>query len=268
MNHSHETNPETIQKKAITGVPVGNKLKKLIDGEVLVDIDREVAESFISSANAHNGLLPFLQAKNVDFNKRGIYKLKYSLLRDIFGLMESIGAEYLNFNFVEIDPKHAKLDLESVAGTDSMIYMVASLKRNEGDYFEDQHYLLINAKDSQKLSDLNITDQEKCPLENKFLNKSYGIFKEYFMDVDGKNTQSIDYHIEDLRKTLEKEDGNCNAFNVYLCQISNVAEVIKDIIPTAHPSSTYDTHFKNREKQTTLVFYSGTDYYDMGSLRP
>lgn len=270
MKNSHETNQETVQQKANTGGPVGNKLENLIDGGVLVDgIDKEVAESFISCANATNGLLPFLQTRSVDFNNEGIYKLKYSLLKEVYNLMKSLGAKYLNFSFVEINPKHENLDLESYAGSNSMIYMITTLKRDEDNHFENQHYLLLNAKDSHSLSDQNMTDQEKFPLENKFFKKSYDIFKEYYMYINNENTQSIDYHIDDIKETLDKEEGKCDVFIVHLCQISNVAEVIKDIIPTAHPSSTYETHFKNREKQTTLVFHGSEDnYYDMGSLRP
>lgn len=267
MSNLNETNQETsVEKANHQKGPIGNKFSQLVDGHPICPIDRIVAESFIE--NAKIGMLPFLNKNSVNYNSNGIYKVNCNLLREICEIMEENNAVKLNFTLVEIDSNHPKLDVNPRMNS-GMIYMVASLQSNNEQTIAENNYLIMNAKSNQTLEDLKITDQQFLEYKNLYDSGDALTLKEYFPGLASvkKNTNSVIYDIEDMKETLEKVTSP--NFDVHMCEISDVLAIIEENNLGGQLNvELYEEHFASRVRQLTLVFDSGTNFYDMGSLRP
>lgn len=265
MSNLNETNQETnVESTVYQNGPIGNKFSQLVDGHPLYPIDRIVAESFIE--NSKNGMLPFLNKNSVNYNSNGIYQISCNLLREICEIMEDNNAVKLNFTLVEVDSNHSKLDVNPRI-TGGMIYMVASLQSNSEQTIAENNYLIMNAKSNQTLDDLKISDQVFLEYKNLYDNGDGLKLKQYFSGPSGENTNSVIYDIADLKDTLGKVTSP--SFDVHICEISDVLAIIEDNNLGGQLNvALYKKHFESRVRQLTLVFDSGTEFYDMGSLRP
>ncbi|KQT22857.1 hypothetical protein ASG22_13990 [Chryseobacterium sp. Leaf405] len=264
LNEPKEIVPK-LSENYLSG-PIGNKLVEIIEEHPLTKfIDELMAKSFIK--HAKDGMFPILLKNNVNFNVDGIYEMEYSLLQDICTKMDEIGADNLVFTFVEVDQDNEFLEMNTV-GNGNILYAVASLVKGNKIVENEYNYLVINVKKGLTLDNLNITYADKKKLRDSYIKYSHKILKDYF-SINGKNTQFIYYHIDDIKKTLVDENGRCDTFKVYLCEISDVEKVISeyDSSLTIRPE-VYREHFQFRERQMTLVFNSEDRYYDMGGLRP
>ncbi|MCX8532096.1 hypothetical protein [Chryseobacterium luquanense] len=265
MSNLNDSNHETnVEKTSHQKRPIGNKFSQLVDGHPLLPIDCIVAESFIEKAK--NGMLPFLNKNFVNYNSNGVYQVNCNLLREICEVMEENNAVKLNFTLVEIDSNHPKLDVNPRI-TGGMIYMVASLQSNNEQTIAENNYLIMNAKSDQTLDDLKISDQVFSEYKNLYDNGYDLKLKQYFSSPSGENTNSVVYDIADLKDTLGKVTSS--KFDVHMCEVSDVLAIIEENnLGDQLNVALYEEHFASRVRQLTLVFDSGTDFYDMGSLRP
>ncbi|MCX8525181.1 hypothetical protein OF897_14770 [Chryseobacterium formosus] len=267
MSSLNEINQEgKVENKNYAKGPIGNKLDHLVDVNPIGGINTIIAKSFIDNAN--NGMLPFLNENNINYNNDGIYEVSCDLLREICEMMEDNNAVNLNFTLVEIPSNDSRLDVNPMT-SGKMIYMVASLQTIDEKNIPELNYLIMNAKSDQSLEELKITDTEFLMYKEVFDNSSSSKLKEYFPGPysSKKNTCSVFYNIEDIKDTLAKV--NTLKFNVYMCEISDVLAIIEENnLGDQLNVALYEEHFESRVKQLTMVFESGADYYDMGSLRP
>lgn len=265
LEKTKQTVPAIDENKYLSK-PVGNKLKNIIIDHSFFDyIDEVMAKSFIN--NAEKGTLNLLLQNKLNFNAEGIYELSYSLLDDLYKRMKETGADHLVFTFAEIEPDNNCLEMHPV-GHGNILYAIVSLLKGEEPVTDTDHYAVLNAKQGQTLESLKISQEDQKKYYCSYKNNSHIILKNYF-SIEDQNTQCIYYHIGDVKETLEKEKERCNAFKVFLCEISDVKKVISDFSSSLRiDPETYLKYFAQRERQMTLVFNSDERYYDMGSLRP
>lgn len=241
--------------------PVGNKLSNLFIGSPIVPIHHVIAESFFK--NAEKGILSCMKNNNINFNRAGLYELDRSKLLQICDTMTKINAVYLTFTFVEINPKDERLQAMS-ASHENMVYMIASLQTKGERTIEGHNYFIVNSKDDLAIDSLRITDEELEKARSVFQCSGHKVWNTYFKK---ENTRTVSYHISDLINTLTVDHNE--KYTVHLCEISNVKKVIaENNIQNEVNEEVYNEFFKSRERQVTLVFTTGKDYYDMGSLRP
>lgn len=261
MENSNQTHQETVEKRtSIAHGPIGNKFDILTEGQEFIEVDHIVAESFIS--NSQKGMLQMMREKSLNFNANGIYEIKYPLLENLFKKMLQIDAKYLKFSLVEINRKNHNVYLQPNFEQDNLIYFAVSLEDETERTIDGHNYLILNTDDV--LENLRISDETltiyKAAYKNRYLNE----LNKYFPNNGKGNTVTISYHFRDLANMLSHV---CDKYLIYLCEISDVMAVIKQN-NLRLSMVVYSTYYEFREKQLTMVAYSGERYFDMGSLYP
>lgn len=267
MQNLNKSDLEFSNEPLIQDPRVGNKFYTLFRGEPLDgNIHKVIAKSFIDKART--GVLQFLEDNNLNFNEGGLYQVKYSLLQSIYLLMDSIGAKYLKFSFVEIDKSSYPVTLTPhFSGNDELIYIVVSLQDRNEVTIEENNYLIINSNINLALEDLKISDYDLDVFQNNYRQNYLKKLDQYFSyNSNQGNTTAIYYYIGDLEDMLNNK---CDEYEIYLCEISNVLDIIStNGLEDELNEMVYERHFASRENQITLVAHSDDTYFDMGSLRP
>lgn len=260
MRNLNETNRDVLNDPRI-----GNKFYTLIESYSLEgNIHRAVAESFMQQARI--GTLNTLINNNLNFNQNGVYEIDYSYLNLLYTLMTG-DITYLRFSFVVIDKSNFPLQLNpQISSENTLLYLAVSLQDDNHVTIGEHNYLVVNANLNEPINNLKITDSDFSNYQAFYQDSYLNVLNTYFSynGVEG-NTQYIDYHISDLEDILNNDYRD--KYQIHLSEITNIEELVQsgNILINMN---VYNRHFKDREKQLTLVFTSDDDFFDMGSLRP
>lgn len=268
MKILNETNPDLSSETAIVGNPrIGNKLDILFDStkSLLVgNIHKIVATSFIDQAK--KGTLMILQNNDLNFNKRGEYKIAYAMLDSLYLKMTGIKSEYVRFSFVEIDKTKHPLELDTYSpANNTLIYIAISLQDRSNKTIDEHNYFVMNADKNVMLEDLKISNSELLDFQNNYEKNYLNVLNKYFSHNGRGNTQTIDYHIGDIEDLLNNNKGV--DYTVHLAEITDI-HVLGRLNNLEINENVYNEHFKGREKQLTMILVSEDDFFDMGSLQP
>lgn len=255
------------------------------------NIHQKIAESFIDAAKI--GTLTVLKNNSLNYSKDGIYELSYEHLNSLYEEMMRISEdedidfpEYLTFSFVQIErDQYEYLDLPSEFPDDNKtLYIAVSFQNNDRVTIGDNNYFLINAKsgttiNQAKISSVDISRFQTEYVRNYLFNGSTDIVLNNYFSYTRKgqslgNTQKSCYCIRDIEDLLNSHI-EYNKFNIYLSEITDVAQLLMIYPYVKVNRSVYSKHFKNRRKQSTLILrpVDGNnnpidDFNDMGTLYP
>ncbi len=273
----------------------GGKANLLFDIKKLAlmsgNIHQKIAESFIDAAKS--GTLILLKNHSLNYCKNGIYELSYESLNLLYKEMIKISEddtmdspEYLTFSFVEIErSQYNYINLSTeLPENDKVLYIAISFQNKNKITIGDNNYFLINAVHGTSLNQARINSTDILRFQSEYVrnylfdgNKDI-ILNEYFSYIEkGQrlgNTQNNCYCMRDIEDLLN-ENMESYKFDIYLSEITDVAQLLM-VYPNVKVNyAVYDKHFKNRRKQLTLIITPVekesklvTEFYDMGSLYP